>query len=370
VGLLFILPVIQRNFNLWEFKGLRGEYYTHTKPSITLSSWLDGSFQKRADKYSTDSFGFQRPLVRTINQIDYSLFKQANAKYVIIGKENCLYETPYIEAHLGMDYIGDSAIAVKVKQFKMLYDTLAKLDVHLQMIFAPGKGSYYEEYIPDYYWQFQQPMTNYVAFKNAMNQVRIEYIDLHHWFRNEKGTESAPLFPLTGIHWSQYGMVLAADTILSTWNSFCDTTLPKLTYTLSGFTTKETKGSDADVEDGLNIFQTLPHFDMAYPTHRYTKEEGKINTAVIADSYYWGLYNLGLSNVGGDNGEFWYYFKAVYPQYFTNELTVDHFDLQQAIQSKDIIALLQTDATLDRFGFGFIEKAYKIYFPTSKLNRE
>ncbi len=356
------MPMIQRNAHLWSFKGLKGEHYPHEKPSITLKSWLDGSYQKAAHRYCTDSFGFQSPLVRGINQIDYALFKEANAQYVIIGKENCLYETPYIEAHLGMDYLGDSVINEKVRMYKAVRDTLSQLGVHLDMVFAPGKGSFYPEYIPDYYWQYQSEKTNYVGFKTAFNHSRIPYIDFHEWFRSEKGTSSAPLFPLTGIHWSKYGMILATDSLLSYWNSQFEGLLPKSKFVIPDTTTTVTEGSDADVEDGLNIMETLPHFNMVYPTNTFIDGNRKIRSAVIADSYYWGLFDLGLSTVACDSGEFWYYFKQVYPQNFTNGLMIDDLNLKQAIESKDAIVLLQTDATLNRFGFGFIEATYDLYY--------
>ena len=175
--------------------------------------------KKNADKYCTDSFGFQSPLVRTINQIDYSLFGQANAQYVIIGKDNYLYETPYIEAHLGMDFLGDSVVNQKVAMFKQVRDTLAALGTNLTMIFAPGKGSYFPEYIPDYYQKYRQARTNYDAFKLGFDTKQLPYLDFSAWFRQEKENALAPLFPRTGIHWSKYGMLVATDSILRYWDS-------------------------------------------------------------------------------------------------------------------------------------------------------
>lgn len=352
----------QRNLHIWSFKGLKGEHYPHQKPAVTLKSWLDGSYQKAADKYCTDSFGFQSPMVRGINQLDYTLFKEANAQYVVIGKDNYLYETPYIEAHLGMDFLGDSIIEEKVRKFKAVRDTLCQLGIKLDMVFAPGKGSYYPEYIPDYYFKYSGHQTNYVEFKKAFNKHHVNYLDFHEWFRNEKGTASAPLFPITGIHWSKYGMILATDSILSYWNSKFEGQLPKASFTIPDTTTTVTQGSDADVEDGLNILQTLPHYNMVYPQNTFVAGTRKIKTAVIADSYYWGLFDLGLSTIACDSGEFWYYFKQVYPQNFQSGLMIKDLDLQEAIESKDAIMLLQTDATLNRFGFGFVESAYDLYF--------
>ncbi len=362
IGLLFIAPLLQRNLHLWTFDALKGARTAHKKPAITLESWLNGQYQKDADKYCTDSFGFQSPLVRSINQIDFSLFRQANAQYVVVGKEHYLYETPYIEAHLGMDFLGDSTISEKVKMYKQVHDTLFALGTNLRMIFAPGKGSYFPEYIPDYYQKYRRSKTNYQGFKAGFDNANMPYLDFNAWFRQEKESALAPLFPRTGIHWSKYGMLIATDSILRFWNSNYNQDLPTLHYTMPDSTTKMTSGSDADVEDGLNIYQTLPHFDMVYPSHKIVERNDKITSAVIADSYYWGLFDIGLSTIACDSGEFWYYFKQVYPQNFTSGLMIDDLDLKSAIESKNEILILQTDATLDRFGFGFIEAAHNVYF--------
>ena len=361
---LFILPIVQRNTHLFSFRTLKGEYYAHQKPKITLQSWLEGSYQRKMDQYCTDSFGFRNSLVRSVNQVDYWAFNEANAQYVVIGKNNCLYETPYIEAHLGMDFLGDFSITDKVLKLSRIKDTLASMGIALDIILAPGKASYHPEYIPDYYFQYQKPQTNYTAFKQHLSKKGIAYLDLHQWFREKKPHTEHPLFPLTGIHWSKFGMVLATDSILNYWNTQYPDSLPNLDWSLPKETTTITLGSDADVEDGLNIFSTLPHFEMIYPLYDL-KNEGryKPKTAVIADSYYWGLFDIGLSTIACDSGEFWYYFRQVYPQSFEENMMIDDLDIQNAIETKDRIVILQTDATLGRFGFGFIEKVYDIYFP-------
>lgn len=365
--ILFLLPAIQRNWPLLDLAPLGGASGSHPKQDITLSDWLDGTYQTKTDKYCTDSFGLRSPMVRFVNQLDYSLFGKANAHYVVIGKNNCLYETPYVETYLGMDFSSDTEISGNVRKLNMVRDTLQKLGVELQVIFAPGKGSYFPEFIPDYYWQYKSDSTHYDRLRYHMDRCDFPYIDLHAWFRSMKDTTSYPLFPLTGIHWSKYGMIIATDSILKAWGHIESAELPRLVYSY-GHESTTTEGSDSDVEDGLNLMQSLPHFKMMYPNYHFEDSaKEKIRTAVIADSYFWGLFDIGLSTIACDSGEFWYYFKQVYPQYFSTQLTVEQMDLKKAIESKDIIAILQTDATLDRFGFGFIDAAYDLYYPEQRI---
>jgi hypothetical protein len=347
---------------MWSFEPLKGAHNNPDKPSITLTSWLDGSYQKKTHAYCTDAFGFQEPLVRLVNEVDYQLFDAANAKYVVVGRNNCLYETPYIEAELGMDYLGDSIIHDYTYKMSHLNDTLQKLGVDLQMVFAPGKASFYPENIPTYYFRYKSDSTNYDRFKHHMDEYGFAYLDLHKWFRSMKDTSRYPLLPNTGIHWSKYGMVLAVDSISKYWQQKFRYQ-PRFEYS-NGELSSIAQGSDADVEDGMNLLSDIPNLTMMYPKHDFSKlPKPNLKTSVIADSYYWGLFNIGLSTLASDSGEFWYYFHQVYPQHFENQLMIKDLDLKQAIESKDVIMLLQTDGTLDRFGFGFVEAAYDLYFP-------
>ena len=352
----------QRLFGLWHFDELGGANTKHPMPSLTMKAWLDGDFQTKFDQFGTESFGFQSPLVRLVNELDFQTFNEANARYVVVGKDNYLYETPYIEAVTGMDYLGYDSIQTMVTKLSMVQDTLSKLGVRLEVLLAPGKGSYYPEYIPDYYKHFTSDSNNYSVFKDMFELQNIPYLDFHAWFRSMKDTTSYPLFPITGIHWSKYGMVLATDSIINHWNVLYPNRVSKMPYTLERELTTVTESTDADVEEGMNLISELKHYPMMYPNYTFNKRDSSITTAVIADSYYWGLFDVGLSTRACKDGEFWYYFQQVYPQNFETGLMIKDLDLKEAIESKNLIMLLQTDATLDRFGFGFVDAAYDLYF--------
>ena len=55
-----------------------------------------GVYQKRLDNKLASDFGFRSLLIKINNQLNFSLFNKVNAKGVIAGKENYLFETTYI----------------------------------------------------------------------------------------------------------------------------------------------------------------------------------------------------------------------------------------------------------------------------------
>lgn len=361
LGIIFFSPFIQRSLHVFQFSELKGWKAGNTKPRINSKNWFSGEYQKEFDHFSSDSFGFTEPLVRTINQIDYTLFNSANAQYVVVGKNNYLYESEYIDAVTGANYIGEKTIREKSEKLRDVYQILKQKGTTLLLVMAPGKGSYFPEYIPSYYQRYYSDSTNYTSFISEWRRLSLPHLDFHAWFRSMKDSSPIGLFPQTGIHWSTYGMILAGDSITKYLEEKSAKDLVDYEFKLEVIS-NQMKKSDADIEDGMNLWTDLNHLPMAYPKLHFNRE-GKetLKTAVIADSYFWGLYDHGFSTQVFDSGEFWYYFNDIYPKHFEAGLTIDEIDLKSAIERQEVIILLGTDATLPKFGWGFIEKAWDLY---------
>ena len=64
-----------------------------------------------------------------------------------------------------------------------------------------------------------------------------------------------------------------------------------------------------------------------------------------------------------NDGRFWYYNEAIFPDSYESPLNVKDVDFQKKLEENDVILIICTDANLFKFGFGFIEQAYDTYFP-------
>ena len=104
--------------------------------------------------------------------------------------------------------------------------------------------------------------------------------------------------------------------------------------------------------------QTEP---MCYPEHNWTTEPNntKPKTIVIADSFYWSMFNLGLSRNSFSLGEFWYYNKQIYPESFKKSTKVNQIKIRDKIAENDVFILMVTEANLPKFSWGFTENAVK-----------
>jgi len=354
--LILATPFIYSFTELNRRISLNGTVELAKKPVLKTREWLSGNFQAEYEKYINDNIGFRPIFVRIRNQILFSLFNEMSAVYVIKGKDNYLYETNYIRAYNGSDFIGVDSVYYKTKQIKQLQDSLQKLDKTLLICLAAGKGSFYPEYFPDEYKLPSTDSTNQKFYVKAFEELGVNFVDFNSWFVEMKDTSRCCLYPKYGIHWSEYGMLLATDSLISYIENFRGVDLPDLE--LSNYkVTKELNNNDYDIADGLNLLFKLPVDPMCYPEVRWEGPVGKDSTkvVVIADSFYWSMYGTGVWHQSFRPGGFWYYNRLVYPESFEQHLEVKDMNLRQAIKNTDVFIVMVTEANLRKFPWGFIK---------------
>jgi hypothetical protein len=358
VAALFV-PVLQKKLQLVPVKPLEGAVTVSETNYFSIKEWFSAEYQEKKETHLNESFGFRNSFVRINNQLAYSLFNQAKANGVIIGKENYLYEENYIKAYLGLDYIGDSLSEDRFRKLAFIKDTLNQLNKDLILVFAAGKGSFYPEYFPENYSE-KIGVTNYEKHIQLANQKKLDFIDFNAYFLKNKSASKYLLYPKYGIHWSQYGMCLAADSILKTIEQKRKIDLPSLFWTDYSFS--EAFDTDYDIAAGMNLFFRLKTEQMAYPKIHFEDEKGKTKprTIMISDSFYWGMFNFGLSSAF-TNHQFWYYNQAIYPESYTAPLTTSDLNLKKVIANQDVILIMGTEATLPEFGWGIIDQLYDLF---------
>ncbi|MFM8241281.1 MAG: alginate O-acetyltransferase AlgX-related protein, partial [Crocinitomicaceae bacterium] len=346
--------LIQWKTKFSKVKPLYGAIAEPECPTFSYESFIAGSYQEKFEKYYNEDFGFRPSFIRLNNQIKYWFFNKAQANGVIIGKEGYLYEYNYIKAYYGLDYIGKDSIENNVTRLKYVQAKLEEMNKTLIIVLAPGKGSFFPEYFPDSSIR-QKGRTNYEAFLESMLKNKLNVVDMNSWFLKMKPTSKYPLFPKGGIHWSKYGEIIAMDSLLKFIESKSGLEYPSVNITSVEMSAKN-KERDYDIGEGLNLIFQSSTYPMAYPTFEIKNPElNKHKTTVIADSYYWGMFNAGFSSVLFNNGKFWFYNQEVYPDHYEKPTLAHNIDFKKEISENEVIILLSTDANLYRFPFGFSE---------------
>lgn len=353
---LVSLPLIQTQTHIFKLKPLKGAITNVEQPMFHIESWFNTSYQGSIETYLNDKLGFRPFFIRVRNQILYSFFGQAKAIGVVQGKDNYLYELNYIKAYNGLDFVGLDSIHATTQRIVRSHQYLDSLGKTLVVCLAAGKGSFYPEYFPEEYQNAESDTTNYKLYSKKLKEAGVNIVDFNDWFLRMKDTSRHILYPQYGIHWSQYGMLLAADSLVNYIESIKQIDMPNIEF-MGYKVSSRLKYTDYDIADGMNLLFQMKSEPMCYPEHKWEDSEGKTKpkTLVIADSFYWGMFNTGMGKQSFDLGEFWFYYNQIYPASDSLSNHVKDRSLKNEIENNDVVLIIATEATLPRIGWGFFE---------------
>ena len=368
VAILVLLLLPMGNYQLKFIKELRlnGSETQVAPPIRSFKSYFTGQYQDSFANYFSANLPLRSYAIKTHNQILYSAFKYTNASQVVIGKEGYLYETPYLNAFTGSNFIGDSAINIRTIKLQKLQFALAKINKKLLIVFAPGKASFFPATIPNDYQQ-KINKNNHDEFIKAYQKKQINYIDFATYFNKLKQTTPYPLYGKYGIHWSQYGMNIALDSMLHKIELDANQKFPsKINLeidVINGY-----RFTDNDVELALNLFIDLPKENMAYRSFQFEKNTKKYkpNIIVVADSYWWLAHNNYINKEIFNEYHFLYYNKSIYDFNQQLPLTLNDDLIADYINRADVIVLLATEANHNWFPYGFDDQLLNILSKSRK----
>ena len=361
--IIFILfvPFLVQVFGIMKEKELDGIKDHAKKPVLIIKNIFEVAYQDSLNKYLSENFGFRNTLIKSYNQLIYSIFRKTNAPGVVDGKNGFLFIESYINNYIGINYIGDKEIDRITNKIKTLQDTLKKYNVDLVIIFAPGKASYYHEYIPDYYNCKAKSTNNHDEYEKAFRGKNINFIDFNSWFVNIKNKTKFKLYPRYGTHWNSFGVALATDSIIHYIEKLRNIKLPDFNYdevTMSD----SLRNNDYDIGELLNIYKKLKD-TMPYPEYKFTYNETikKPSVLAIGDSYWWCLIGANIPKRIFLEDEYWFYNKDVYIDNCKQSEDASSKNLRNEILKRDVIILMASEATYDLFPYGFIDNAYSAF---------
>lgn len=353
--LLMTLPFVQQQFNIPRMKPLKGAFDIPSMPVLTWTNFFNSSYQDSMNAYIEHHIGYRPDLVRLYNQFRYSLFDTVVAQGVIIGNDGYLFEHNYIKALYGLDYVGDEKLEHDIQHTAFVADWLQKQRKHLIVVLAPGKASYFPEFVPHKFKPDTIGKQNVEAYYDKLKSHNISVINGNSWFRSMKDSTRFALFPKCGIHWSYYGMGLVFDSLINTMAQL--RAEPLIDFGMSEIeVSSKLRSPDRDLWEGMNIFSRPNDFEMPYPVFYFHEIPNTIkpNVIVVADSYYWQWFGSGYAQQSFGANSFWYYNRQVIAGDGSGDVDRSNVDILLRVMEADFVILLQTDANMSRFSFGFI----------------
>jgi hypothetical protein len=357
---LLWVPLLQQHLGVVREQPLRGFIPPVERPHFTARAFWVGGFQQQYEAWQNERFGFRNTLVRIHNQIAYSLYGRSVAREVVIGQDGYLFAQAYVDAVSGRDFVGEEKIRERLEKARRLQDALAQRGITLLLVLAPGKGSFFEEYVPPGSATAVGP-TNYEVYARLMRELDLQHLDLHRWFLEEKRRSPYPLFPKYGIHWSRYGAQRAADLICRRLSVLRGRTVPGIRLDRVVLVPRAMDENEYDLRHAMNLLAPPPPTVSAYGFSSFETpaETERPAMLAVADSYFWGLMRVGLHR-GFRKIDFLYYNKELYPDgQIHAKKSRSEIGYEELIRARDVVLIVCTDANLSDFGWGFIEDGYE-----------
>ena len=367
--MLFLLPVVQKVKPFVEVQPLKGVYVHTEKPQFSFSSFVKGEWQKNADRYIKEHFGFHEHFIRLYNQCLWAIWhRPADPSPVLVGKDDYLFEPSFVnEYYTGCfnEFYPDSIpLCERPQIFRRRMSRLAKLQAileeqgtHLFLALLPGKERIYPQYLPNprprtgNHTSGTQPRA-YDLYRNSRYDFR--RIDLCHCFDSLNGHTPYLLFTKTSTHWSNIASTYAFDSVMRYMQTFGPPIHP---VTLGTPYYAPTREPDNDLYHLLNIMTPVPADSNLYVDVTLTGTPPSRNPSlvVIGDSFFWNiLYNFPIQELFSDF-RYWYYFSTIY--YDPTHDKVAAIDLVDELLRTDYVMLSYCTVQLYDCGNGFINRA-------------
>ena len=355
VLLFLFLPLFQNTLHIKKWvKPLKGAYTAQKDSSFKWKSWFEESYQQQKNNFLNQNFGLRNYYVMLNNQIDFTFFHKINAEHVVVGKAGVFFEDNYIDAYYGKNFIGKSNLEQLAAKLKDAQEILKSNGIQLEILFLPGKASYFPEYIPERF-KLQKTTSNYEYLSGCAEKINLDIIDFNKWFKKLKPKSVYDLYPSGGIHWSNYGSLLAFDSLRKHIDSRTSVKLREFEITRVQIS-QDLQSPDNDIAEALNLWTDIKSLGMPYAEYKWLDKPGEIKpTALfIGDSYFWNWYYQGLVNNFFSDARFWYYNQTVYPDTLAVR-DVKNLPFKETVSANRVIILMATESNIHDIGWGFAD---------------
>lgn len=361
---IMLVFLVQTVHPFVHFEPLNGVTTKTEVPDLTLQNYVDGSFQKNAEQYCREHFGFREPLIRRYNQYLWDCFHETNNANVLRGKGNWLFSLATVRDHYESQmylYTDDPAEMKQILETEALrlwkvQELLKEYNIHIFVDINPPKDMIYPEYLPRNR-SFTRPegVRAYDYLKKRFDELGVDYIDFIPVFRGIKDSVKYQLFPETGTHWSNIASWQAFDSIIRYMEDLGNQNLVNL-YIGEMHHHNETRHPDNDLELVLNLASPIKASKNVYAYVGVERDStaAKPNFLVVGDSYYWNILNyIPLWEIF-QSYPYWYYNSTIHGD--KEHRSTSEVDLEQELMQNDYIMLIYNPVTLYEFSSRFLSK--------------
>jgi hypothetical protein len=353
------LPTFLWYFPQFQTDQLGGSFERIDEPQFYPQIWLSRRFQRNFERFQKRQ-GENAPFfIKVRNQLNYEIFRNLAATDIILGQDDILHSKDYCTAYIGDRCCNEALLQGKADTLRMLNDWLETKGKKLLVLLPPGKGRVMPGNMPEFYHRNVTTETNWEKMRQYLRDVQVPVMDFQFLIdQHQSGSSLYSLYPQLGLHWSYYGLTVAADSMRSKISKMLSVELPVMHYDEVNLDTILEK-TDEELLFGANLFYDLPKKAMPYPVIHYQQQDGSYqpNVLILGDSYYETFLNYGIhKGLFDEDSSLWYYYSTALPQ----GGNARYLDLSNEINRRDLIIIQAGELNIPNLGFGFLEKVYPL----------
>lgn len=205
---------------------LQGNFDTVQKPDgggvILPNQWFTGQYQSKFNNYFNNTFVPRATMLKTYNQLRYSLFDEGND---VVGKGGSIFGLNYLcDALILNDAYNFSLPANQVKmqdyvsQLNSIHHKLAAVGKQLIVYTTPSKAIFNADEIPQRYLNEKVDGKRAIdVFDEYIEDTDVVYFNSTEYLK-QYTNEEWPIFYKTGIHWSRPAEQLVSQQIINIIN--------------------------------------------------------------------------------------------------------------------------------------------------------
>ncbi len=368
---LLALPALQMVHPLVKEQTLHGIEVKESEgfPEFSLKAFIGEDFQKKTHSWLSQRFGFRGHLVRTDNQINYSLFKEISSNSgttVIVGKDDVLFEKLYIDSANGRFHIPVNRLGFVARQILRLQRLLEARGKTFLVMISPSKASVYQEYIPD---NFLRDRSRSVSRESTDEFVRllaengVKHLDTRALIHEWKKDSEYPVFPKGGVHWTEFSACRAGVALYTRLKEISGKDIRVMRCNPT-FVTDILSPFDRDLADLTNVwnpkvfYSPLPYVD----TKEFVPDEGiQPRMLFVGGSFLWAILEQSERQKIYQSRDFFYYYQRRfrYPEGKETKVKDEVLEWKDDILKNDFFVLEVNEAYLHHVGMGFVRDAIK-----------
>lgn len=341
-------------------------------PAVTVKAALLGTLAKDLDSSLARRLGFRGILIKTDNQLYYSLFRELPLRGenagLVLGIGGSLFGRNYVTSLNNADRITHAAIEKEVIQMRRLQDDLARKGKGFLFILTPSKAQTMTEQLPAKYVRAGRGRegSNYADLIGLLDLHRVNYADGQGFINKTRATSQYPVFYKSGTHWSYYAAYLFSSTLVPRMAGLTQRELPSLKlYNINRKTAP--MYSDGDLYQLTNVFTDNCFLDDVYFYPDFVSSgEGKnlrpLRVLAIGGSFMETVNSFLLGYEIAEEITFFGYFKraTLYRGLTMSPLGLDprsltREDLNKLVAHNDIVIIENNISTIGILGHGALD---------------